>query len=265
MSALVNGVTAHPRVQAMQHGFSSRGYGAGYDVGVRARSRFTGTGGPGSAGPIVTTPARAEHVHVGDSAGPNSPYAGKWDMGGGGHNANEFRGKLAADAGGVPDYRRTTVVEDPVTGVAIDEVTRQPVKKVGGGLVPETDATGHPKPVKSARKSIFPDNMGRPEIEAAGQRAIELALAGAPHTSHTPPATPGGNGSFEAVVTTPNGHPIVVEGHYKRNPTTGQIEVQTVYPVSDRPAGRVDPVPGSQPTVPGGIVTPPDYDYGEDD
>jgi hypothetical protein len=67
--------------------------------------------------------------------------------------------------------------------------------------------------------------MGRPQIEAAGRSALERAIAGAPHTEHTPPGVhPNGkpmNGKFSAIVVTPDGHPIRVEGYYAPAPGGG--------------------------------------------
>jgi hypothetical protein len=259
MSALVNGVTAHPRVSAFSEGLTSRGFGAGYDAGAGARARITGTAGPGSQGPITS---RAEHINRGDTLGPNSPYGPRWDFRGGGHNAGEFRARIAGEGGGLPDYQMRTTVEDPITGVAIDEATRYRMEPTPGGGPPRRflDPAGAPVQ-QTSDKSLFPPSMDRPQIAAAGQRAVELAIGGAPGTQHTPPPGPNQNGSFRAIVTTPEGHPILVEGHYRRGPT-GDIEIQTVYPVSDRAAGTIPAVPGSRTRVPG-AATPADYGYGD--
>jgi len=259
MSVLVNGVTAHPRVSAFSQGLTSRGFGAGYDAAASARARVTGVAGPGSVGPVTS---RADHINRGDTAGANSPYGPRWDFRGGGHNAGEFRGRIAGEGGGPTDYRTRTTVEDPVTGVAIDQPTRNRMEMAPGGAGPRqvVDAAGNPV-VQSADKSVFPPRMDRPQIAAAGQRAVELAIGGAPGSTHTAPPGPNQNGSFRAIVTTPEGHPILVEGHYRRSPTR-QIEIQTVYPVSDRAAGTIPVVPGSRTTVPG-AATPADYGYGD--
>jgi hypothetical protein len=256
MSAFLNGVTMHPRVQAFQHGMSSLGYGGGFDAAAGVRSRVTGAGGPGSAGVVSID---AGHVNVGDTAKPTSPYRGTWDMAGGGHNPNEIRPRAAAEGIG-----HSTLASDPVTGVAIDKFNR-PALDGAGNTIPDAAAPGGIK-VKSTNKSLFPESMGRPEIEAAGQTALERAIAGTPETTHTPPGTnPNGtvkNGKFSAIVTTPDGHPIRVEGYYASAPGGG-LEIKTVYPASDVGAGRITPVPGSQVSVPGGVFTPPDYDSGD--
>ncbi|GAA3031928.1 hypothetical protein Aglo01_39080 [Actinokineospora globicatena] len=256
MSALVNGVTAHPRVQAVQHGMTSRGYGAGFGTATSARTFATKSGGPGSAGPITVD---AAHVNAGDTAGPNSPYGGTWDMKGGGHNANEIRPRAASEG-----ITSAPVDVDPVTGVAIDKFTR-PALDNAGNTIPDANQPGGIK-IKDTDKSLFPDTMDRPEIAAAATKALELAIAGTPQTTHTPPGThPNGspsNGKFSAIVTTADGHPIRVEGYY-RPAAGGGWEITTVYPATDLPAGKVVPVPGSQVSVPGGVFTPPDYDSGD--
>jgi hypothetical protein len=254
MSMLVNGVAAHPRVSAISEGLTSRGFGAGYDAAAGARARITGTAGPGSQGPVGI---RAEHVNVGETLGANSPYGPRWDFRGGGHNAPEFRARIAGEGGGPTDYRVRMTTEDPVTGVAIDTATRNRMEMTPGGGGPRQvlDPVGAPV-VQSEAKSMFPPGMGRPEIAAAGQRAVELAVAGAPGTTHTPPPGPNQNGRFSAIVTTPEGHPILVEGHYRV--VNGQIVVQTIYPSSNRAAGTIPVVPGSRTLVPG-AATPPSY------
>lgn len=256
MSVFMNGVTAHPRVQGIQEGFSSRGFGTGYEIGSSARDAYTGTGGRGSAGPLTID---ATHVNVGDTAGAASPYAGTWS-GGGGHNPSEI-GPRAAGEG----FTHTMVTEDPITGVSIDKYQRPMLDSAGNPVI--DPATGAPK-VKTIDKSTFPDSMGRPEIESAGQRALEQALAGAPNTSVTPPGTgPSGkpvNGTFEAIVITPDGHPIPGEGFYAPAPGGG-YEIKSVFPAGNPKAGVIDIAPGSRIVVPGGVVTPPDYGYGSED
>ena len=260
MSAFVNGVTAHPRIQMIQHGFSSRGFGAGYGAARNIRTRVTGTGGPGSAGPVSVD---ASHVNRGDTAGPNSPYAGKWDMGGGGHNANEIRGRAATDG-----YGQATVAKDPITGVAIERFQRTQLDHAGNP-VPDPANPGSSK-AKTTSKSVFPESMRAPEIHAAGKTALEQAIAGAPNTTHTAPSVgPGGNainGKFSAIVMTPEGHPIMVEGYYAPAPGGGW-EIKTVYPTTNLPTattpGSIPAVPGSRISVPGTVVTPPDTTYGD--
>ena len=155
--------------------------------------------------------SRADHINRGDTAGANSPYGARWNFRGGGHNAGEFRGRIAAEGGGPTDYRIGTITEDPVTGVAIDGATRNQMEMTPGGGGPRQQldpATGGPiRQVED--KSVFPTSMDRPQIAAAGQRAVELAIGGAPGTTHAPPSATNPNGSFRAIVTTPEGHPIL--------------------------------------------------------
>jgi hypothetical protein len=258
MSAFVNGVTAHPRVQAFQHGMTSRGYGAGFKAGTAAYTRYTGRGGPGSAGTLTID---ASHVNVGDTASPTSPYRGTWDMRGGGHNAAEIRGRATSEG-----MTNTTTAKDPHTGVAIDHFER-PALDSAGNPIPDATVPGGVK-IKSVDKSLFPESMGRPEIESAASGVLERAIAGAPGTQHTAPGVhPNGqpkNGTFSGTMVTPDGHPIRVEGYY--GPAAGGgLEIKTVYPATDLPGGRIPPVPGSQVSVPGGVVTPPDYDHGDEE
>jgi hypothetical protein len=186
-------------------------------------------------------------------------------MRGGGHNANEFPARIAAEGGGPTDYRRTTAVEDPVTGVSIDQITRN---QMGGNAAnPQTvldPVTGQPVQ-QSALKSLFPPSMDRASIQAAGQRALELASGGAPGTTYTTPPGPNQNGSFSAIVTTPDGHPIRVQGFYSLD-AAGQPVIRTVYPATDiqGPTPSIPPVPGSRTNVPG-AATPPTYTRDDDE
>lgn len=140
-------------------------------------------------------------------------------------------------------------------------MTRNRVQNTPAGPTPELDpATGLPK-TKTAAKSLFPPEMDRASIQAAGQRALELSVGGAPGTEHTPPPGAGQNGQFSAIVTTPDGHPIRVRGWYSEDPVTGVRTVETVFPDTDLPGRTINPVPGSRTTVPG-AATPPQYDSG---
>ena len=109
---------------------------------------------------------------------------------------------------------------------------------------------------------MFPEGMDRADIHAAGQRALELSIGGAPGSQHVAPPGAGQNGRFSAIVTTPDGHPIRVSGYYTTDPVTGQRTIQTVYPETDLPGRQIQPVPGSRTNVPG-AATPPQYDSGE--
>jgi len=256
MSVLANGVTAHPRVTAVQHQFSSIGFGHGYDTARGVRQ----SGAP----PAISIDS--VHVNVGDTqaggpyktGSPNS-QPNSWNMGGGGHNANAIRGRAGREG-----YGNTNVATDPVTGVAIDRFNR-PKLDNAGNFEPDPTAPGGIA-IKETNKSLFPPSMGEPEIQAAAQVALRDAMAGGPNTTHTPPGFhPNGqpkNGTFSAIVRTPEGHPILVEGYYAPNPAGGW-EVKTIYPRSDPAAGTIPAVPGSRISVPGGVVTPPDYDAGD--
>lgn len=256
MSALVNGVTVHPRVQAFQHSMSSRGYGAGFDLATSGRQAVAGRGSIPAA-PITID---AGHVNVGDTAKPTTPYRGTWDMAGGGHNAKAIRARAAGEGIG-----HATLDVDPVTGVAVEKFTR-PALDNNRNPIADPAAPGGVK-VKSTNKSLFPESMGGPQIESAGRTALARSLAGGPQTTNTAPGTnPNGsvkNGKFSAIVTTPEGHPIRVEGYYAPAPGGGW-EIKTIYPATDVGAGQVAPVPGSQVSVPGTVVTPPDYDSGDE-
>jgi hypothetical protein len=255
MSLFLNKVTAHPRIQTIQHGFTSRGYGMGYSGARSARGGITGVGARGSAGAITTD---IGHVATGDTAGPNSPYAGNWDMAGGGHIPGEIRPRANAEG-----ITRNNVATDPITGVAIDRFQR-PARNNAG---PMLDAAGNPVMQSKPPKSQFPEGMNRAQVERAGQIALEHALAGTPHTRNEAPSlNPNGtpkNGKFSAIVTTPQGHPITVEGYYRPGPGGVGWEITTVYPKTDPTAGVIPAVGGSRFSVPGGVVTPPDYDYGD--
>jgi hypothetical protein len=276
MSALIGRVATHPRVAGVSQRMTSRGFGAGYDAGAHVRARATGVGGPGSQG-VINSTDRADHINKGEPVGADSPYAytpaevqaggitqQRWKFGAGGHNADEFRARIAAEGGALPDYRIRTTAKDPITGVAIDEATRYRMEMAPGGAGPRRVMTLGPVQVpieQTSPKSMFPTSMKRAHIEAAGKRAVELALGGAPNTTHTPPPAAGQNGLFSAIVTTPEGHPIVVEGYYKILPS-GEIRIETMYPVADRDAGTIPVVPGSRVTVPG-AATQGEYGYGE--
>lgn len=77
-------------------------------------------------------------------------------------------------------------------------------------------------------------------------------------TAHRSPASSAPSLSHRAAT-------IRVEGHYGPAPgARGWLEIKTVYPAADVDSGTIPPVPGSQVSVPGGVVTPPDYGYGDD-
>ena len=215
MSMIVNGVTASPRVRGISEGAMSRGYGAGFEGGIGIRDRLPGAAAP--PGPTSIPTANLEHVARGDTLGPNSPNAGKWNVRGGGHIPDEIMPR--ADAEGVPHSTKTT---DPVSGVSIEDFTRP-------------NGTNTPK-------SEFPPGTTRAHVDAMGTEGLNRALTGAPGSSLTPPTGPNTNGSFTATVKAPNGHPIIIEGYYRPN-ATGGFELQTVYPQSDLNAGTF-PVPG---------------------
>jgi hypothetical protein len=216
MSMLVNGVTSHPRVQRTSEGYMSRGYGAGFEGGIGLRSRLPNA--TPSPGPVSFPAGRVDHVARGDSHGPNSPNAGKWNVRGGGHVRGEIIPR--ANAEGVPHTTRAT---DPITGTSIEQFTRP---------------SGAPQD-----KSLFPIGTDRSHVAAMGTEGLNRALTGAPGTTLTPPTPPNVNGMFTATVRGPNGHPIIVEGYYR--PTAGGGEVQSVYPLSDLPAGTFPVVGGT--------------------
>ncbi len=179
MSVLVNGVSAHGRVQGVQTRFTGMGHGAGFRGGRGARNRITGTGSAGSAGPIHID---STHVHQGDTAG-GGPYAGKWNMKGGGHSPGDIRARAAGDG-----YGNQTLATDPVTGVAIDQFSR-PKLDNAGNPIPDPATPGQNQRI-TRRKSLYPESMSHAQIEQGGRTALEQALAGAPNTSHTPPPAP---------------------------------------------------------------------------
>jgi hypothetical protein len=189
MSMIVNGVTASPRVRGISEGAMSRGYGAGFEGGIGIRSRMPGAAAP--SGPTSIPAGDMEHVVRGDTLGPNSPNAGKWNVRGGGHIPDEIIPR--ADAEGVPHSTRTT---DPVSGISIEDFTRP-----NGATTP---------------KSEFPPGTTRPQVENMGTEGLNRALTGAPGSSLTPPAAPNANGRFTATVMGPNGHPIIIEGSIAR-------------------------------------------------
>ena len=236
MSMFVNGVTMHPRVQLASQRSMSRGYGAGFEVGVGARARMPGA--TPVPGPTSMPPGKMDHVARGDTSPPGSPNAGNWNVKGGGHIPGEIIPR--ADAEGRP---HTTQATDPVTGVSIERFNRPP---------PSTATTD---------KSLFPPGTTRPQVDAMGNTGLQRALSGAPGSTHTPPTAPGQNGRFTATVMGPNGHPIIIEGFYK--PVAGGgFEIQSVYPSTNLGAGTI-PVAGGtglggSRSVPGpGYATPP--------
>jgi hypothetical protein len=178
MSMIVNGVTASPRVRGISEGAMSRGYGAGFEGGIGVRNRLPGAATP--PGPTSIPAANLEHVARGDTLGPNSPNAGKWNVRGGGHIPDEIIPR--ADAEGVPHSTRTT---DPVSGVSIEDFTRP-----NGANTP---------------KSEFPPGTTRAHVDAMGTEGLNRALTGAPGSSLRPPTGPNSNGAFTATVMGPRG------------------------------------------------------------
>jgi len=217
MSAIVNGVTAAPRVRGISEGAMSRGYGFGFDHGVDIGSRLPGA--TPSPGPTAIPSARLEHVAAGDTSPPTSPNAGNWTVqpNGGGHVPGEIIPR--ANAEGVP---HTTTATDPVSGVSIEQFTRP------------SGAT--------TNKSLFPPGTTRAQVDVMANEGLSRALTDAPGSSATPPTSPGGNSKFTATVTAPNGHPIIIEGWYRPN-GAGGFEIQSVYPSSNLGAGTI-PVAG---------------------
>lgn len=233
LSVLTNGVSAHPRVHATQQRHMSRGYGAGFDMGV-------GTSQRNVPQPAVSVPAdRLHHVSHGDSYGPNSPNAGKWNSGGG-HVPSDIMPRAQAEGA-----HTGNVARDPITGVSIEGF-----QKPGG---------------QPFQKSMFPPSMTAAHVETAGITGLQRALTGAPGTTHTPPPGPTQNGRFSATVVTPDGHPILIEGFYKPNPAGG-FDIQSVFPKTDLSGGTIPVIPGSRslPVTPT-YSTPPDTGYGDRD
>lgn len=230
MSMIVNGVTASPRVRGISEGAMSRGYGVGFEGGIGIRNRMPGAANP--PGPTSIPAGDMEHVARGDTLGPNSPNAGKWNVRGGGHIPDEIIPR--ADAEGVPHATRTT---DPVSGVSIEDFTRP-----NGANTP---------------KSEFPPGTTRPQVEAMGTEGLNRALTGAPGSSLTPPTPPSTNGTFTATVMGPNGHPIIVQGFYHPN-GVGGFEIPSVFPSTDLGAGTI-PVPGGTGLGGSRNVPPPIY------
>jgi hypothetical protein len=230
MSMIVNGVTASPRVRGISEGAMSRGYGAGFEGGIGIRNRM-----PGAAalpGPTSIPASNLEHVARGDTAGPNSPNAGNWNVKGGGHIPGEIIPR--ADTESVP---HSTVTTDPVNGVSIENFTRP-----SGSNTP---------------KSLFPPGTTRAQVEIMGTEGLNRALTDAPGSTLTPPTAPNTNGEFTATVMGPNGHPIIIRGFYRPS-VTGGFEIQSVFPSTQLGAGTI-PVPGGTGLGGSRNVPPPIY------
>jgi hypothetical protein len=90
-----------------------------------------------------------------------------------------------------------------------------------------------------------------------GTEGLNRALTGAPGSNLTPPTATNPNGRFTATVMGPNGHPIIIEGHYRPN-ATGGFEIQSVYPSSNLGPGTI-PVPGGTGLGGSRNVPPPIY------
>jgi hypothetical protein len=223
---IVNGVTASPRVRGFSEGMMSRGYGAGFEAGIGIGNRLPSAARPG---PTSIPAGDMEHIARGDTLGPNSPNAGKWNVRGGGHIPDEIIPR--ADTEGVP---RTT---DPVSGVSIEDFTRP-----NGANTP---------------KSEFPPGTTRPQVETMGTEGLNRALTGAPDSSLTPPVPPSTNGTFTATVMGPNGRPIMIKGFYTPD-GAGGYTIPSVFPNTDLGAGTI-PVPGG--TGLGGSRTVPSPIY----
>jgi hypothetical protein len=230
MSMLVNGVTASPRVRGISEGAMSRGYGAGFEGGIGIRNRLPGAATP--PGPTSIPAANLEHVARGDTAGPNSPNAGNWNVKGGGHIPGEIIPR--ADAEGVP---HSTTTSDPVNGVSIENFTRP-----SGANTP---------------KSLFPPGTTRAQVEIMGTEGLNRALTNAPGSTIVPPTAPNTNGSFTATVMGPHGQPIVIKGYYRPN-AIGGFEIRSVFPSTDIGTGTVQ-VPGGTGLGGSRNVPPPIY------
>ncbi|HET7503925.1 MAG TPA: hypothetical protein VFK02_23045 [Kofleriaceae bacterium] len=230
MSMIVNGVTMAPRVRSVSEGAMSRGYGVGFEGGINIRNRLPGAATP--PGPTSISPAQLDHVARGDTAGPNSPNAGNWNVKGGGHVPGEIIPR--ADAEGVP---HTTTTTDPVSGVSIEQFTR-----------PSGATTD---------KSLFPPGTTRADVDVMGNQGLQRALTGAPGSSLTPPTAPNTNGRFTATVMGANGHPIIIEGFYRPN-GAGGFDIQSVFPSTNLNAGTI-PVPGGTGLGGSRSVPPPIY------
>jgi hypothetical protein len=193
LSLLTNGVGSSARVKSMQHRMTGIGHGAGFKLGDVADMRST------SRPPLATPTVASAHINTGDVAG-GGPYAGKWNMSGGGHNARAMD-TSPTTAG----YGSRTVAVEPISGARIQEYSR-----------PVLDNAGNPAPsgaIKTTAKSQFPLSMGQPEIDAAAALVLGRALAGTPATSQTPPVM----GRFVAIVNTPGG-PVPIAGSYHNTP-----------------------------------------------
>jgi hypothetical protein len=171
-------------------------------------------------GKATTTKATQEHVHEGGTVkDPQSPYNGKWD-GGGLHNWDGLQARIKKDG-----FKIEKVTEDPVTGTR--EVT---VERVGKH--PKTGAEVKGK----VTKTVYPKKMKRAEIDAAGERALQDSLNGAPNTKLDMPGAKGTksdgtpvDGYFEATVPTGHGDSLRVQGWFKKN-ADGTFEVTSHAP-----------------------------------
>jgi len=229
LSMFVNGIAMHPQIRGMSQNAMSRGYGAGFEGGIGIRNQLPGAPPP----PATSIPATAmNHVAQGDTAGPGSPYAGNWNVRGGGHVPGEIIPR--ADAQGTP---HTTTTTDPVSGVSIEQFTR-----------PNGATTD---------KSLFPPSTTRADVDAMGNAGLQRALSNAPGSSFTPPTAPNSNGHFTATVMGPDGHPILIEGYYRPNPAGG-FDIQSVFPSTNLAAGTI-PVPGGTGLGGSRTVPPPIY------
>ena len=253
MSAFTNGISMNSRVQGWQQSNMARGYGAGYNAGQGLHGLATGNAYDGPSPTI-----RSDHVNSGDSAGAGSPYEGKWNMRGGGHNADAMTTRAADDG-----YSQQTVATDPVNGSTIQEYTRTQLDNAGNPI-PDATNPGQNQ-TRTVRKSTFPDSMGTADVDAAGTQVLTNALSGAPNTTNTPPVG-NGNGSFSGTAISPDGHPIPVQGHYKM--VDGVPQVETVYPQSNLNAGTFPdhaPTPYTSPPSYGNMATPQSYPSLTDD
>jgi hypothetical protein len=143
MSVFTNGVALHPRVQMWQHGFQTRGIGAGFEAGSAARDFFARTAGPGPAGP---TGIDATHISAaGQPAEAPAPRPGAAAPG-----AAPTQGAPAAAAAGEP-ARGAPVSAEPSAAPAAPEATAAAVEPVRGAPSPEESAGAGTPAAESAR------------------------------------------------------------------------------------------------------------------
>jgi hypothetical protein len=159
LSMFMNGIAMHPQIRGISQGAMSRGYGAGFEGGIGLRNQLPGA----PLTPTTSIPAgQMNHIAQGDTAGPGSPYAGNWNVRGGGHIPDEIIPR--ADAQGTA---HTTTATDPVSGVSIEQFTRPNASTMD--------------------KSLFPPGTTRTDVDAMGNAGLQRALTNAPGSGLTPP------------------------------------------------------------------------------